>query len=337
MGRMRRGAAADRIAARMTEEIVLDDDEPEDNPEDIVVVEEEPEPEEPADLIDTSHVEDDGEDDEPEPEPDDGLADLQRQLDAMSARNTQLEAVVGNAVVAEIESQHREVEIAINVAKGMLATARNDFETALKAGDHKAAADAQLKITEAHADVREFEGAAAEIKGQIAQAKKAPRTAAAATPSDPFEASIAGVSDPSKEWCRRNKADLTKSPTRANRALVAHQEAIESGHKADSPEYFKFLDKQMGYEANPAVTKTTTKTAKPVGKARTAAPGGSRSAPSGGGAEEVRLSKNEIAIAKSFNMTPKQYAEQKKEIIKNGRDPNRSGPRYSSQTEANRR
>lgn len=337
MGRMRRGAAADRLAARMTEDIVIDDDEAlvidepgDDEPDETVVIEDEPE--EPAPTIDTSHEDDEEED---EPEEIDGLADLKKQLDAMSQRNQQLEAAVADGTVAEIEGQLRELDTAIAVSKRNLQSARDDFAAKLAAGDHKGAADAQLKITETHADVREFEGAAAEIKTQLSAAKKpAPRVA-----SDPFEASIAGVTEKSKEWCRANKADLQKSPARGHKAMAAHMEALDAGIKADTPEYFDFLNEQMGYK--PAVTKTT-KTAKPVGKARVAAPGGSRSAPArGGDVTEVRLSQKEIEFARTLfpnDKNPsKRYADQKKELIKNGRDPSRSGPRYSQQTEANRR
>jgi hypothetical protein len=324
----------------MAEEIVVDaDDESmvvdsselvEDEPE---IVYDDPEPDEPAVLIDTSHEEDEPEPEEPEEV--DGLADLKKQLDTLTARNSQLEAAVGDAAISEMAGQQREVEVAANVARGVLKDARDEFQRCLTANDHKGAADAQIKITEAHADVREFEAAANEIKDHIAKAKKTPRTPAAVV--DPFEQSIASTSEATKAWCRANKADLTKSPARAQRALAAHHEAVEAGHAPDSPAYFGFIDKQMGYEVTKTPAPSPSRKVKPVGQARTAAPGGARSAPSNGGASEIRLSSAEVAIAKQMGIKPADYAKQKKEIIENGRDPRRSGPRYSNQTEANRR
>ena len=109
---------------------------------------------------------------------------------------------------------------------------------------------------------------------------------------------------------------------------------MESGLTVDTPEYFRFLDKQMGYQT---VNNGKKATPKPSGRPRVAAPGGTRSAPANGALKDIALSRAEIQIARSMGLSNKEYAAQKKEIILNGQNPERGGPRYSNQTQANRR
>lgn len=342
--RGRRNNAAALLASRMSEEIEIDEDEREeidglgaDDEPDIEV--EEPEPDDDA-GVDYSHIE---AEEEPEPEtpeaPADALDDLQRQLADLRGQNEALKGQAERGELAELAADQAHVVAALGQARGELAQARSDYEAAAAAGKWSVAAAAQEKMSLAAADVREFEGAFDEVKDRIGRYNKGERrqqqpAPAAVAPADQFEAAISKMSDPSKEWCRKNKADLQKSPARGVKAQALHLEAMDAGLKADSPEYFQFLNKHMGYDTVP----TTTRKPKPTGQARVAAPGGSRSAPPRGGSmTEVKLSKSEVEIARSLGMTTKEYAAQKVELIKNGKDSSRSGPRYSNETYGNRR
>lgn len=340
--RGRRGAAAALLASRMTEEIDIDEDEREEI-DGLDAGADDPEPEIEDDGADDeiapdySHIE---EEPDPEPEaPTDALDDLQRQLAELRGQNETLSKQAERGEAAELAADQAHVVAALNAAKSDLASARSDYEAAAAAGKWSVAAAAQEKMSLAAADLRECEGALDDVKGAIARFNKGERRAQPATtptavPADQFEAAIANMGEKSKEWCRKNKADLQKSPARGQRAVTAHLEALDAGHKVDTPEYFQFLDKQMGYET---VT-TTTRKPKPTGQARVAAPGGSRSAPPRGGSiTEVKLSKAEVDTARALGMTTKEYAANKRELIQNGKDATRSGPRYSDQTHANRR
>jgi hypothetical protein len=336
--RGRRGGAAELLASRMSEEIELTDEERDeleegDDPEPDVIVEE-PEPEPYADY---SHIEDEPED-EPEPEPVDGLDELKRQLDELRGQNEALAKQAERGEAAELAADQAHVVTALNAAKGDLGAATAAYEAAAAKGDWKAAGTAQQKMALAAADVRDYEGALDEVKTAIERFRKGERRAQpqqTAAPADPFEAAIKDASEPSKEWCRKNKADLQKSQARAQMAMAGHLSALEAGIKADSPEYFAFLDKHMGYAT---VTTKPTRQPKPTGQPRVAAPAGARSAPARGGEiTEVKLSAAEVQIARSMGMTTKEYAANKRELIRNGQDATRQGPRYSAQSAGNRR
>jgi hypothetical protein len=330
-------------AERMTEEITLDGEEDElDDPNPAPDDESEPDVEIEDDEPEPAPLEPDYSHDEPEPEPKaeepDALADLQKQLADMASENERLRQGAARSEETELQSQQALIATGLARARGGLAAAKEAYKTHAAAGDWDKATAAQEAMQAALLDVREFEQAGDEIKQVIEDHKRRPRVVAPAANADPFEASIATMSDASKTWCRNNKADLTKSPTRGNMALLGHQMAIEEGLKADTPEYFAFLDKHMGYEPKMTTkTTTTTRTPKPTGKPRVAAPAGSRVAPANGGATEIKLSRAEIATAQAMGMSVKDYAKNKAEIIKNGRDHTRSGPRYSNETAANRR
>lgn len=341
--RMRRGNAAATYAARMTEEVEPTEDERK-LADDIVVddlaEDDEPEveePSEPSPAADYSHEEDDGDDDgEDEPAAEeDAIKALERQLAELRGEiQTQNQRTAQSAEAAELESQRALIRNGLRQVKADHAAAQQKFAEASAKGEWQEAAKAQSEIAQAVADIREFEGAADELSTQIEKFNKkvtqqpAPKPAAE---GDQFEVAIAKMSDASKDWCRSHKADLQRSPARGMKAQAAHIEAVESGLKVDTPEYFKFLDKQMGYET------VTKKQGKPSGKPRVAAPGGSRSEPTSGSLSEIKLSRAEVEMAKTMGMTTKEYALQKKELIQNGRDPARSGPRYSANTQANRR
>ncbi len=343
--RGRRGGAAALFAARMTEELEPTDEEietfgvPDTDPADDTPTDDEPEDDGPS--IDYSHIEDEPADEESEPEKPaepDAVAELRAQLDAMQAER---DAEKARAAVLDEAASLRQDQVtvsrALGQAKGALNTAKADYAKAAAAGDWTTAAEHQATIAAATADIREFEGAADEIAKAVEDFNRGKRRAAESAPkqpADPFETAISNMSDASKEWCRRNKADLQKSPARGVKAQALHLEAVDAGLKPDTAEYFAYLDEQMGYQP---VTKKTTKTPRPTGQPRVAAPAGGRSGVPSAGANDVKLSADEVAMAKQMGMSTKVYAARKLEIIKNGKDPSRGGPTYSNTSHLARR
>lgn len=337
----RTGGAAARLAAALTDDIdmpegeepeadviVMDDPTEGDEPE-IEVVTDEPEPE--ADLApDYSHeaAEDEGED-EPEAKPaakqDDAITALQRQLAEMRG---QLDAT---NVRNEVEDQYAQTVQVLAGAKAAADRAERTMAEAIAKQDGKTAAAAQRELVQITADLVEIEREESRLRDKVKLVREGKLVAPAQ--ADPFEAHIAGMTPASQEWCRKHKTDLTKDG-RDRVAVAAHTIALARGLKTDTPEYFKFLDAQMGYEAEPVSTptpKTKTPAArKPVGRAQTAAPAGGGNG-ARGGVTEVKLSRAEIETARSMGMSTKDYAANKARIIKNGETGN--GLRYSSRTE----
>lgn len=335
-------AALERYQARMSEVITVED-EPDDPAVEVVAEDEgdgqptgggvtDPEPEDDGPSIDYSH-----EDAEPErlataatkppAEPDAAIEAMRRQLAELQGRQ---EAAEADASRARLEADAQHVKHARTLAEAAARKAQADYEAAAAASDWKAASAAQVAIAAAVADLREYQAAEAEIAHEL---KHPPRRAAAPTQqqaaADPFEAAISAFSEPTRAWVRKNKADLTADPMRGKLAEAGHIVAVSKGITPDTPEYFAFLDKHMGYTV--ADEPTPKPARKATGKPQVAAPAGGSGA-SRGSVTEVKLSRDEIAAAKALGMTTAAYARNKARIIENGRDPNSTGIRYSNQT-----
>ncbi len=344
--RARRGnGAAALFAQRQTEDIGIDEDEDtiaapgapepdEDEEDDGLLITHEDEPEGIEQAPDYSH---EGQD-EPEEEAadEDGVDVLKRQLDELRGENQSLRQQAAGGEIAALEADQANISHALTAAKNAMAAAKGELEDAGKAGDWKKVSDAQEKIAIIGADIRSFQDAGEEIKQTIEAKRKAPQRQQPAPAGDPTERVIASFDAKLQPWIRKNKADLFSDPIRGKEAELAHAKALKAGLKEFSPEYFASLDEQMGYaEVKP---KTKTNGRRPAGKPHVAAPGGSRAAPARSGPiTEVTLSRAELDMARSFNMSPKEYAKNKAEIIKNGQDPSRSGLRYSQQTHHSKR
>lgn len=343
---MRGGGAAALFAARMTDEVepteaeieeLTIEGEPDENLE-IQVEAEHEEDDEPA--VDYSHVESEPEDDEPAVEAPDALADLQKQLATLQAEREADKARRAVDDEATELRQHRDaIAGGIKRAQSDLVAAKSVYAKAAAAGDWDRAADAQASMASITTDIKQFEEAAEEVKSAVEAFNRGVRRKPAITTTqpagDPFDQAVATMTPKSQEWCKTNKADLIKSPARAARAQAANLEATEKGIALDSPEYFAHMNKAMGYQM------PNTKQPRPTGQARVAAPAGGRASTSGGGKVEVKLSRDEIAMAKTLfpgdANAVKRYAANKAEIIKNGQDRSRGGPTYSNVSQNARR
>ena len=273
---------------------------------------------------------DSDEEDDRAPEPkgdDDPLSDLEKQLatlkkraDTAEAENVQLRQHAEASEADVVLSQQAVISHAMANAKGILDQAERELDAALKAQDGSRAAKAQRTIVRAEMDLADYERAADELKGEIEAAKRKPKEQPKPKGSgDAYMDSIAHMDEPAQKWCIKNRADLEGNPKRATRAVAAHNLALTEDIAANTPEYFAFLDKQMGYETEKAAAVTTKKRERPAAKPQTGAPGGTR-ASSNNGRREVHLTAAERQVAASMGMTAAKYAANKLKIEENGRN-----------------
>lgn len=280
---------------------------------------------------------DGSEDDDREPEPkddDDPLSDLEKQLatlkkraDTAEAENAQLRQHAEASEADVALSQQAVIGHAMANAKSVLEQAERELDAALKAQDGSRAAKAQRAIVRAEMDMADYERAADELKAEIEQAKRKPKEQSKPKGTgDAYLDSIAHMDKPAQEWCIKNRADLEGNPKRATRAVAAHNLALTEDIAPNTPEYFAFLDKQMGYNQEKADTVTTKKRERPAAKPQTGAPGGTR-ASSNSGRREVHLTAAERQAAAAMGMSAAKYAANKLKIEENGKN-NADGLRF---------
>lgn len=272
---------------------------------------------------------------------DDPVESLRRQLaeakeEAAAERRARAEAdkrAQDNEVRAHTATHHTiaaqldSVDSALSQTKLRAENAKKAYASALEVADYDAAAKAQEELASATYDIRTLDQGKRELQYRQKQAKEQP------TPQPrPERANLDGLidgivensSNKAQDYIRKNRASLTSEKT-VNRMIAAHQLAVNSDVEADTPEYFAFIDRQMGWnqqQEERSAPKAQPKTvAAPV--SRDGAPGNTSST-------RVTLTPAQVAIAKEMGVSPTAYAKNLMKLRANGKDPNADGLRLSA-------
>ena len=324
-----RGGGAALYAARQTadvmptaEELATLGDDP-----DITVIEEpvEEDDEPPVDTEDepAEEEEDPGDDTEP------ALTAMQRQLAEMQAENERLRKQAADSDLDTAVSQQAVLAQALNSAKQRAIDAEAAIELASAAGDHKGVAKATAALSKAIQDQDRFELAADEMAAEVEERKKPKPREQQRPADDPYVASLKSFSEPSREWLIKHRQHIEGNQKAGLKAQGLAQLAISEGIEVDSPEFFEYLDKGMGFEVSKQ--KSAPKRNKPApARPQTGAPTGNRGGT--GRPTEIVLTAAQRNAALAMGMTLKEYAKSVVEIQKNGQDPNRPGVRFSAHT-----
>ena len=254
--------------------------------------------------------------------PEDGIADLKRQLDAERAARAEAERRAQEAAHIAHQAKNEVEDTNLHLVKNAIETVNrnNDllkaqYRDAMATGDYDRAADIQQAMSSNAAKLLQLENG-----------RKAMEERPKAEPPrqiDPIEALAEQVTPESARWLRQNKQFLgTEAAVR--RMFRAHEDAIEDGIKADTPEYFGFIEERLKIskpvrveaDADPtaeAAKVTQRRSAPPAAPVtRTGAAPGTRP-------NVVRLTSAEREMASMMGMTEKEYASNKLALQKEGK------------------
>lgn len=157
----------------------------------------------------------------------------QREWQSTSARAGQAELdAVNNAIAA---------------ATSELASAKSDLKTAGDSGDWSAIADAQERIAEAKTRVVQLGDSKAYLTERAERAKAAPPQPQPQF-GDPVENYIVNIpaSPKQKDWLRNHREVLTDGLL-FQQLTYLNAKAIKDGKMVDSPEYYQFIEQEMGF------------------------------------------------------------------------------------------
>lgn len=250
---------------------------------------------------------------------------LQKQLDALkeeNARNraafeqkareaTEALTTAHQATSYAMQSDYDLVNTEINNSKARQEAIKREMKVARETGDTDREADlineaARIGVRLQHSEERKVQ-----IEARHRQ-EQARREAQRAQPADPIEAALQSVSPKSAAWLRSHPECITDDVMNA-KVLLADKEARRKGFAADTPEYFSYIEEQMGYrqprrdeDEDEVETRRPDKSDK---RQSYAAPPSRDSAP---GASlrptQKRLSREQVETAEAMGMTPAQYA-----------------------------
>jgi hypothetical protein len=257
----------------------------------------------------------------------DGADELRQQLDterrareAAEARARDLEnGVEGERMHAarqRMVSDHREVSTALHAIGSAQADAQRRYQESLEQGDFGEAAKIQSEIAEIAAEKRDAEKFKAKVEAAIERAKREPPPRQQS--SDPLEATLAQMTKPTADWLRKNP-DFVTDPTKNARAMAAHHTAMAEGIAADTPQYFAFIEKQLGL-AEEKSERSRDDRGRFEREAPVQAPVSNRASQSSVGVPQrsVTLSREEVNFCELNDIDPETYAREKVKLQANG-------------------
>ena len=257
---------------------------------------------------------------QPELSVDDGINELKARLEeerkAREAAERRFIEAQEQAKIAknnETETNLRLIDNAISTVKNNQEILKQNLKDAMAAGDFDAAANIQTDMIRADNDLRQLQAGKTQYETAIKQKP----------PTDPVEALAAQATPESARWLREHKTVLSDG-RKLDRALRAHQDAIDDGVEVDTPDYFQYIENRLGLNRKVETQEESalSEAASPTQR-RSAPPAApvSRSAPNNSGTKSnvIRLTAAEREHAASFGMTDREYALQKQALIKAGK------------------
>ena len=255
--------------------------------------------------------------------PEEGVAELKRQLEAEKLRRENAERMAREASERERIALTDKDESDIHLVTNAIQTLNRDNEIlkgnyaqAMRSGDFARAAEINDEISEAKAQLQQLQNGLEAMKAK-------PKPAAAPQHSDPVEAFASRLSARSADWVRAHPEFVQDS--RLNRKmLAAHEIALADGHAADTDGYFAAIERTLNVNqrsAAPAPQEDASAAAAKVVSRRDAAPaaapvgrGGSSSRPN-----VARLTAAEREMADMMGMKPEEYAKNKVALQREGK------------------
>lgn len=184
------------------------------------------------------------------------LAEKQTALDSATQRASSAEAVAGQATqrarqleqevvqarTEAAESTKTTIESGIAAAKAEAQAAQESLTAAGEAGDWKALAQAQRRLSRAEAELVTLEQAKDTLPAR-SERKAEPQQRTAQ--NDPVEDFINSRTVPTQAWLRAHRDYLT-DPKKNAKMQAAHFDAEAEGIPLDSPQYFEHVEKFLG-------------------------------------------------------------------------------------------
>lgn len=261
---------------------------------------------------------------------DDPLEVLQRNKAELEQRHTQATAELERTKreKAELERDNHVTTKALFAtaladAQNNLKAAKSKYADAMRQQDFEGAADAQEAIARHTQEVTTIDAASRELGD-----KPAPRTQPRETPTPvnftlAVDRYISQLTPEQQKFARKHREKLfPEGDDKPLKKVLALSNVAALEHGVDTPEFFSYIEKNMGLSDEQKPAPVVRQKRPPVA-----------SAPVGRGAPrqtvQVELTAAERQIAARMGLSPAKYALHKKRISDGAKDPEYRGPRYS--------
>jgi hypothetical protein len=240
----------------------------------------------------------------PEVSPEEGIQAMKKRLEA--AENARLEAekrardAAERANKASSETKDANYQLVVNAietVKGRAESIKQAYASAMSSGDYEKAAQLQEALAINAQQLSELKRGKKAMKQEIEKGNKTPEQLPQEVSKEPMIDQLARqVSPRSASWIRENK-DILDNERMIRRMFRAHEDAVDDGIAPDSDEYFSFIETRLGirHQEIPQPRKSSPPPSAPVTR------GGQRP-------NVVRLSRDQVEMAKMMGMSESDYA-----------------------------
>lgn len=239
----------------------------------------------------------------PEVSPDEGIQAMKQRLEAAEKARQDAERRAREAAekVQKANSETKDANYqlvvnAIETVKGRAEAIKQAYANAMASGDFDKAAQLQEALAINAQHLSELKRGRKAMKEELEQKEKEP---APERSNEPMIDQLARqVSPRSASWLRANR-DTLDNERMIRRMFRAHEDAIDDGIAADSDEYFSYIENRLGMSKIEEVP--APKRSAPPPPAAPVSRGGQR--PS-----VIRLTRDQVEMAKNLGMTEAEYA-----------------------------
>jgi hypothetical protein len=253
----------------------------------------------------------------------DGINELKFKLEeerkAREAAERRAKEAADSAAAAKNDANDSNMRLINNAIETVVRNTeilKQNYKDALASGDYDAAANFQMEMIKADNDLRQLNVG----KQQYEAAMKQPQIA------DPVEKMAAQLTPQSAAWVRAHP-EYARDAALTRRMVRAHEDAVDDGLVADTPEYFQFIETKLKIRQPEVQVKDQQESALSEAASATqrrsappAAPPSRTAATSAGGRSNViTLTRAERETAAALGMTDREYAQNKRELIKEGK------------------
>lgn len=219
-------------------------------------------------------------------------ADKRVKIEAEARAKAESELAQGRGYIADSEANA--VAHALFSAQMQVTNAKAEIKAAFESGDSTALADAQERMGRATAEAREYE----RMKTDMAQRKPAEKQAQQ-QPRDVNEMIDAMQVLPAERVWLKAHPEAVMDRSRNTELDAAYIKATRKGIVRGTPDYFKFLEREMGYSQENDMNDHSPQVSAPV----------TRNSPTGLRPNQVRLSPAQREMASMLSLSDKEYAE----------------------------
>ena len=235
---------------------------------------------------------------------------LKQEKDRANEAESRARAAIAQASSASNEMDDTHLHLvgnAISTIKRDQDILKMNYRDSMATGDYDKVAEIQEAMSTNAAKLLQLENGFNDMKNK-------PKQVVAPPPPKDFtvEDLIPRVTPKSAEWLKEHQDDL--SDARSLRIMGrAHDDAVDMGIKAESKEYFNFIEKRLGIgksvEQSDDDTEVFSEAAKPMQRRQSppAAPVTRSGNGTGQRPNEIRLTKEQVEYAKISGLTPKEY------------------------------